>query len=109
MTLFLKFVFSFILDKVQSSLFLPKKEINILIYTVNNFNLNSMLSCNILSNFDFVNSLLHDAYLTFKISSVQMPFLPAYKQGETYIRQSYLKMLQQGYCSFILFMSYFHV
>ena len=67
MTLFLKFVFSFILDKVQSSLFLPKKEINILIYTVNNFNLNSMLSCNILSNFDF-NSLLHDADLTFKIS-----------------------------------------
>ena len=60
-----------------------------------------MLSCNILSNFDFVNSLLHDAYLTFKISSVQMPFLPAYKQGETYIRQSYLKILQQGYCSFI--------
>ena len=68
MTLFLKFVFSFILDKVQSSLFLPKKEINILIYTVNNFNLNSMLSCNIPSNFDFFNLLLHDADLTFKIS-----------------------------------------
>lgn len=30
-----------------------------------------------------------------------MPFLPAVKQGETYIRQSYLKILQQGYCSFI--------
>ena len=68
-----------------------------------------MLSCNILSNFDFVNLLLHDADLTFKISWDQMPFLPAYKQGETYVRQSYLKILQQGYCSFILFMSYFHV